>query len=662
MTTTAFDRTTQAWHEFQRTGYCGESAPSPPILRSWQRCAALGLSPDATVATLARPLSASQQTLLNWVRSAIEDLYQFIDQPGFVVLLADAQGLALDLQGDPRILEQVRSYGLRHGASLAEEHIGTNAVDLALREAQPIQTIGAEHYCTCFHDLVFAAAPLFDVAGQALGSLAIVTRARAAHPHLLALAIAAAQALYNQLRNEQLLAEANKHLAELYATLETINEGLIFVSPQNDIRHVNNLAAQMLGVTARTVAGRPFDEAIEIPTLLRLALRERRELTDQELLWQGNKGALAAMCSLHPIWDHCRRYLGALITLRPTHSVHRLVQRVVGAQAQFTFSDIIGQSQAILPVLHQAHLAANSKACVLLRGEPGVGKTIFAQAIHNASLRADGPFVQVNCAAIPRALLASELFGVEGGDDQSEHRSRPGKMELAQGGVLFLREVGALSLDLQTNLLRAIEMKHIIRVGGHRVVPIDVRIMTTDGPDLERQIAEGRFRADLAARLSAFSITIPPLRERGDDLLLLVNHLLMIVSERMGRHVVLAPDALQAMGAYPWSGNVRELEVTLERMIQSTEKNVLTLNDLPQPIALVAGSIALPDQPRLIDSQSLAECEAIVRAGRRAAGHLGRTASLLGISRATLWRKMRAYGLTKEHFWQESPGTTLSYE
>lgn len=662
MTTSTSDQAILAWHAFQRTGYCDEDVPSPMILRSWQRCATRGLSSDTTVATLARPLRSNQQMLLNWVRSSIEDLYQLIEQPSFVVLLTDAHGLALDLQGDPAILEEVRAYGLRPGASLAEEHIGTNAVDLALREAQPIQTSGAEHYCTCFHNLVFAATPLFNIEGQSLGALAIVTRAQVAHPHLLALTIAATQALHNQLRNEQLLAEANGHLAELYATFETMSEGLIFISSQNAIRHINSLAAQMLGLTARAVAGHPVDDVIAIPTLLRLALKKQQEVSEQELLWQGYNGALAAMCSLHPVWDHGRQYRGALIILRPTQSIHRLVQRVVGAQAQFTFSDIIGQSQAMLHVLHQAHLVANSKACVLLRGEPGVGKTMCAQAIHNASPRADGPFVQMNCAAIPRVLLAGELFGVESGDTLNEPHGRPGKMELAQGGVLFLREVGALSLDLQTSLLRAIEMKHIIRIGGHRVIPIDVRIIVTAGPDLEQQVAEGRFRADLAARLSAFSITLPPLRDRGDDLLLLVNHLLVLLSDRMGRQVALAPDALQAMRAYAWRGNVRELEYTLERMIQSTEKTVFTLDDLPQSIALAGGSIALPDQPRLADSQGLAECDAIVRAGQRAAGHLGRTASLLGISRSTLWRKMREYGLTKEHFGKEPPLSTVSQE
>lgn len=662
MTTSAPDHLVIAWRDFQHTGYCSASIVPPPILRSWQRCAARGLSPEALVTPLARPLNPEQQALLKWARSSIEDLYQFIDHPDFVVLLADAHCLVLDLQGDPHIVEQVRRFGLRPGASLAEEHIGANAVDLALREAQPIQTVGAEHYCVCCHDLVFAAAPLFDVAGQALGALAVVTRAATAHSHILGLAVAAAQALHNQLRNEQLLAEANDQLAELYATLETMSDGLIFISPQGDIKRINSLAAQMLGVTVRAVSGRPLEEALTPPTLLRLALKKRQELSEQELLWPGQRGAVAAMCSLHPVWDQGRRYLGALITLRPTQSVHRLVQRVVGAHAQFTFSDIIGQSPAMLQALHRSHLAANSNACVLLRGESGVGKVMFAQAIHNASNRADGPFIQVNCAAVPWALLAGELFGVEGGDGKSEQHGRPGKLELAQGGTLFLREVGALSIDLQTSLLRAIEMRHIIRPGGHRVVPVDVRIITTGGPDLERQVAEGRFRADLAARLSAFSIDIPALRDRGDDLLLLVNRLLMLLGERLGKQVVLAPDALQAMRAYPWGGNVRELELVLERLLQSTEKNVLTLDDLPQSIALAAGSIALPKQPRLADSHTLAECDAIVRAGRRAAGHLGRTAEVLGISRATLWRKMREYGLTKEHFWQEHPFTPISHE
>lgn len=607
--------------------------------------------PSSLVLQAAPVPGPAAQQLLAYARSSIEDLYQLIERPGFAVLLADAQAVAIDLEGDPDLVDLARSCGLTPPALLAEEVAGTNAVDLALREAQPLQTAGEEHYAARLHPLAFAAAPLFDGAGQPLGVLAIVTYAGATHPHTLGLAIAAAQALHNQLRADQLLAEANDQLAELYATLETMSDGLIFLGPGDEIRRINSRAADMLGVSARSVAGRRFETALDPPPLIRLALQRREELIEQELLWQGRKGANATICSLRPVWDRGKRYLGALVTLRPPQSVHQLVQRVVGARARFTFRDIIGQSPVMLHALHQAHMAANAAGGVLLRGEPGVGKEIFAQAIHNASPRAAGPFVGLNCAGVPRPLLAGELFGEEGDPLRDVGGGRPGKIELAHSGVLYLEEVDALPPELQTSLLRAIEMRRIIRSGGSRPLPIDVRLIATAGPDFERQVQEGRFRPDLAARLSGLTVEIPPLRRRGDDLLLLVTHMLQLLGDRLGRQVALAPDALQAVRGYSWPGNVRELELTLERTLAGSEKSVLGLDDLPPAVAQGAAPLEPPATPSLEEHHRLSERDVILRAGREAGGHIGRTAALLGVSRATLWRKMTRHGLVREDFW-----------
>jgi transcriptional activator for dhaKLM operon len=622
--------------------------PLTPIMRSWLRCRERGLPSDLVLPAAPAPGPAAQ-LLLAQARSSIEDLYQLTERPGFAVLLADAQAVAIDLEGDPELVALARGCGLAPPALLAEEAAGTNAVDLALREALPAQTAGEQHYALCLQPLAFAAAPLFDAAGGPLGALAIVTHARASHPYTIGLAIAAAQALHNQLRAEHLLAEANDQLAELYATLETMSEGLVFVGPGGEIRRINRWAAELLGVSAKAVSGRPLAAAVAAPEPVRRALEARRELQEQELHWQGPAGA-AALTAVRPVWNPGRRYLGALVALRPAHAVHRLVQQVVGARARFTFRDIVGQSPAMLDALHQAHLAANGSGGVLLRGEPGVGKEIFAQAIHNGSARAPGPFVGLNCAAVPRPLLAGELFGEEGEARGAAARGagRPGKIELAHGGTLFLEQVEVLAPELQTALLRAIEMRRIIRSGGSRPLPVDVRIVATAGDEFERHVGEGRFRPDLAARLTVCTVEIPPLRSRADDLLLLVTHLLQQLGERLGRQVALAPEALQALRGYPWPGNVRELELTLERTLAGGEKSVIGLDDLPEAVAQGVMPVELPGAPSLEEHHRLSERDAILRAGRQAGGHIGRTAALLGVSRATLWRKMGRHGLARD--------------
>ncbi|HET7158877.1 MAG TPA: sigma 54-interacting transcriptional regulator, partial [Burkholderiales bacterium] len=286
--------------------------------------------------------------------------------------------------------------------------------------------------------------------------------------------------------------------------------------------------------------------------------------------------------------------------------------------------------------------------------------------IHNAGARSDEPFVLLNCSAVPRTLLMGELLGYEGGQAgraaarQDSAEGRPGKLELAHGGTLLLQDVDALTVEAQTSLLRVIETKHLIRIGGQRVVAVDTRIIATTNSDLDRAVAEFRFRAELLDRLSVLTIAIPPLRARGDDVLLLVDQLMATMNLRSGRQILFAPEALGALRAYSWPGNVRELEATLERLLQMTEKSVLTLADLPAAIGQAA-STAVPSAPiaRLYDRHAAAERDAILRAGREAAGHLGRAAERLGISRATLWRKMKLYGLTKEHFWPVSATSVM---
>lgn len=638
------------WEAFLRGDALEEAGLAPPILRAWRRCVARGLSArERRSSPLDTARSPEQERLAVLARAYLEDVYQFVEGSSCAVLLADASCTLIELLGDRPFLGWLETLGLVVGASLAEEAIGANGLDLALREAQPMQTSGAEHYGAWLHGLSIAAAPLFDISGQALGALGVISLAAAAHPHTLGMVIAAAQALHSQLRADQLLAETNDRLLQLNATLEAMSEGLIFVGPDGLVSHINSRAGQMLRLPVRATAGCRLGEVLELPLALGQALERREELADAELVFPRQGEKLVFLCNLRPVWDSARRSMGALITLRPPETVQQLVQRVIGAQAQLTFGDIIGASPGIQLALRHARIAAASPASVLIQGDLGVGKKLFAHAIHNASARSQGPFVVLNCAGLPRALLAAELFGVEGSADAGQsQQGRPGRLELASGGTLVLEEIGALPMDLQTELLRAIENQRTIRGGGLRVVPIDVRVIVTSTSELDTALDEGRFRADLYHRLSAISIQIPPLLTRIDDLLLLQDHIMRGLCQQLGKQVVLAPDALDALCAYHWPGNVRELEATLERLMHTTEKNVLTAADMPA-FGVQARGTRAPGSG-LYERHAEAEREAIVRAGREAGGRIGRTAEILRISRATLWRKMRQHGLRRSDF------------
>jgi len=300
------------------------------------------------------------------------------------------------------------------------------------------------------------------------------------------------------------------------------------------------------------------------------------------------------------------------------------------------------------------------------------------QSIHNSSARADGPFVAINCAAIPRELINTELFGYEGGSfTGADRQGRPGKFEQANGGTLFLDEIGDMPLDLQTTLLRAIETRTIVRIGGHRVIPADVRIIVATHKDLREEAKRGNFRSDLYYRLNVLTINIPSLRERADDLPLLVQHFLQRQGRTLGRSFTITPEAMAALRQYNWPGNVRELENMLERVTYLMPKATITVEDLPidiqqtmernqptgtgdadnhsqtqeghQRLSQQASLTAVYKSGALKEHSMNSERQAIVQAWQASNGHVTRAAALLGISRTTMWRKMVKYGLTEGH-------------
>ncbi|MBV9788955.1 MAG: sigma 54-interacting transcriptional regulator [Chloroflexi bacterium] len=628
-----------------------EASVPPIIQRSWQRCRALGLLPDTWLGGALQSNPRSASNILMPLMPILEDVYEFLENSWSALLLADENACVIEMLGSDEVLATLDQLGLDRMHSWVESRIGTNALALALRDSHPIATVGWEHYCTRLHPLAIAAAPLFGPEGQPLGGVALVTQASSYHPQALGMIAAAAQSIHTRLHMDRLLTEANAHLTELNAALETMSEGLLLINHESRIVHLNQRIEQIFGLSARSAAGRNLHDVLTLPPVLERALQQRTALSEQELLFATQRGTLAVVCSLKSIHQQNGNYFGALLMLHPPERVRSLVHQMVGAQAQISFRDIIGESSAVQVALRQARVAANGAANVLLVGEHGTGKELLARAIHQSSLRANGPFVTLNCATIPRTLIGSELFGFES-NSEGLLRGRPGKLELAHGGTLLLKAIEALPMEHQSALLRALDTRASIRSGGRRVVPLDVRVITTTTRGLP--IVDGRFRPDLAAALSGFTIELPPLRARGYDILLLVEHVLDSLNRRLGKQLVLSPTALQALMAYAWPGNIRELEADLEQIAHATEQSVVQLADLPASIRVTAG-LEQPPGGQLNRQYDHIERETILRTGRAVGGHLGRTAQQLGISRSTLWRKMREHGLSRLDF---QPGSS----
>jgi two-component system response regulator AtoC len=315
-------------------------------------------------------------------------------------------------------------------------------------------------------------------------------------------------------------------------------------------------------------------------------------------------------------------------------------------QSAVGFEDLIGKSDALKRVIDMAQRAAPTDLTVLIHGESGTGKELMARAIHRLSSRKDGPFIPVNCAAIPEGLLESELFGHERGAFTGAIRARPGRFELAREGTLFLDEIGDMPMAMQAKILRVLQERQFERVGGTRSIGADVRVIAATHQDLEAMAAEGRFRSDLYYRLQGVRLVIPPLRERIDDLPLLVTHLLERAAQRLWRQpATVSTEALRCLWVYPWPGNIRELQHVLEGAMVLSD-GVILPEHLPPTVqrgakAAAAGEASASVTGSLDEALEDWERRAILDALQKAHGVQARAAKILGISERSLWYRVK---------------------
>lgn len=455
----------------------------------------------------------------------------------------------------------------------------------------------------------------------------------------------------------------NKTHNELSNIFDTITDGVLVLGLDGCITHINPAARQIIGQTDdQKIIGMHIVDLFcgKAPNTLKL-LNTGKAFRDIEILLESLYGPIHATCSGKPIISQDQEVLGATLIVRPIAQVQKLVNRFTGAQANFTFSSIIGEDKTLKRAVKLAMAAGNNMSNVLLQAESGTGKEVFAQAIHNASRRRNGPFVAINCAAMPRELVGSELFGyAEGAFTGARRGGRPGKFELANQGTLLLDEIGDMPLEQQAILLRALQEKTIMRIGGDILRPIDVRIIAATNQNLLELVEQGHFRADLYYRLNVVQIWIPPLRERGDDIRLLLKHFFAEMSPNVGKTIRgWDPEVESCLQHYAWPGNIRQLQNVVERILLLVEDDWISMEHLPREIVMssqfrtpglreVSGpktALSRPVSSRMARKLVAIEQEkvAIIDALDRNAGNISRTASQLGVSRSTLYRKMTDY-------------------
>jgi len=628
----------------------------PTILESWKRCQQAKVNPFQKSVYKTQNQEVLEQRKpknrdwLEIARPVMRTLYRFVAGSGFIVTVGDTDGFLLEILGDQEVIDDLAQGNFVPGADWSEQNAGTNGVGTVLVAGQPLQIFSYEHYCICAHRTTCSAAPIRDTDGIIVGVLNMTGSFKKVHPHTLGMVVAGADAITRQMASEKAWRERDVANKFREAIIESISEGILATDRSHTIIQMNHTAADLLYTKPELAIGKDVREVLpgggeDWENII----KGEKFITDLEQDITTPFGTAKITATSRPVRAYNGQNEGIVLVLTAMNRVRRLAQRMSGAVARLSFENMIGEAPGFKDCLAQAKSAAHSDSTVLLLGESGTGKDILAQAIHNESLRSPGPFVAINCGAIPRDLIGSELFGyTEGAFTGAKKGGSPGKFELADGGTIFLDEIGDMPPELQTTLLRVLEQKSITRIGGSKVLPVNVRVIAATNRDLALEVERGNFRRDLYYRLNVVSIRLMPLRERKEDIELLFRHFLERHCAQMGKSVTSIDQELWPLiKAYAWPGNVRELQNAIERALHFLKDSSLGTEHLPEEVRKVAitfeGSVASYKQTEIANAEY--EKNEIIKLLHDNGGNITHVAKKLGIARSTLYRKLVKYGL-----------------
>lgn len=640
-----------SWERF----LSGDEAASDALRRliddSWRRCQGASVDPGRHQApppigeNSLHTLRDECGELLSASAPVMASARDFLSETGTVMVLTDQSGTILNLEGDMSTRGAAENVHLLSGANWSELACGTNAIGTALAVGQPVQIHSAEHYCAGIKRWSCSATVIRDpYDGSILGVVDVSGLSASYSRHSLALVVATAGRIENRL--------AKIELGIRYRLLEgcvdrlsgTSSDGIIVFDRRGRAIKANGRASAVL-------ADLGIGEAAVAPdglASLSLSWKKGQQVPDELPEWMRQEW-------LEPVIQN-GEHIGALLTLpsRRSGGSGRVSSVAFSCDAaeKGAFERVVGESPSLLQAVGRAQQLAKSRVPVLLLGETGVGKDVFARCIHESGATRDAPFVALNCGGFSRELLTSELFGyTEGSFTGARRGGMIGKIEAADGGTLFLDEIGEMPIDLQPHFLRVLEEGEVYRLGENKPRKVNFRLIAATNRDLRKEIQAGRFRMDLFYRVAVTSINIPSLRERAADIPLLGDYYLQRLSLQHGLEPrVLASGAVELLRQYGWPGNIREFRNVMESMLLTARGRVLTEADLPLDLVMTLGgngSTALDMQGDERDLTCLenAERDAILRAIKGCRGNMTAVARELGIAKSTVYVKLKRFGL-----------------
>lgn len=605
------------WSRFVQEGVLDESRMSKKISESWYICRQAGINPyDGKGEKILRKnqflqLKEANGQLLSAALPLIKNLQKFFAYTKSLFLLVNSDGYIIYMDGDPIALERAGAINFIEGVKWTEKEVGTNAVGTALRTKEPIAVIGVEHYAIASQSWGCASSPILDEDGKVVGVLNIsYPMENGVHDHMLPAVVSAAYAI-----EQKLITMAKDKELELMQHASLMN-------PQDALTFVCNKKEKIIWPS-------PY---------LQTELKSWHSMMVTDLLNENY-----TVIEKQPIYSHTSHdLLGYNITVKKVE--RKEVSGNVSQNPVFRFDGVYGKSESFQVVLLQAERAAMTNITVHINGETGTGKEIMARSIHLNSDRREGPFVAVNCGTLPKELIASELLGyVSGAFTGAKRKGHQGKFQQANGGTLFLDEIAEISQEMQVALLRVLEEKQVVPIGGTKPVPVDVRIITATHHDLTELVRSGDMREDFFYRIYVYPIQLPPLRERPEDIPAFIHH----YRKKYHWSVVLLPEVMEFLQAYPWPGNIRELQNVLDRLRIEYEYRSPALEEVKSLLNPLGNA---PSLKKTMQQEAFTYREQIEKAKMMDAllaseGNVTKAAEKLNISRSTFYRKIKKFNL-----------------
>lgn len=637
----------QAWKNFL-SGDGPTDCVRPEILAAWTRCRELGTDPyNASPDKLINPDEIKQRLnnnkkLLEVSKPAIKYLYNFIAGSKLFVSVSDVDGYLLLVYCDEEMVPPAKELLY---TNWNEKTLGNNPIGTSIVENRALFVRGYEHYSIYPHYYTGAGSPIHDPSGNIIGAISITGKTKIAQHHTLGMIVMTAYAIERQLKILETLASVDTAYNHRNTIIDSISEGLLVIDEKYNITFVNKVFNRFFSLEEDSLVNKNVFSFFN-DSLVKDIINQKSHLTDYVTEINVNNTRFPCTITYRPIKTEFSN--DGVIVINELSRVKKLAKRISETSSTITFNEIIGQNKDFVELIDISKSLALTESNILLLGESGTGKDVFAQAIHNHSNRRNGPFIPINCGAIPKHLINSELFGyTDGAFTGAAKGGSIGKFELANGGTIFLDEIGEMPLELQTALLRVIETRVITPVGGRTFIPINVRIIAATNKHLPTEIKLNTFRQDLYYRLNVLSITMPPLRDRKDDIKSLTMYFLNQLSLQYGKTINNIPsETWEKLLNHNWPGNIRELKNIIERCVALAKSDILSPQLIPEDISANNGNISTLQSIESKSSSEVIDDEEILRDMLEIyKWNITKVAKELGISRTTVYRKIKLFDI-----------------